>query len=79
MSCVAMEKQAPSSTSGGDAAIIDRLAANPASATAAVSGSTASIKHALQNRWTFWYQQPQRGGSKDWNQNLVQIVDIDTV
>jgi len=59
---------------------LDRLAATQGQDGNNTSGNPAGAKHHLQNRWTFWYKQPQQGrGGSDWGQGLVQIVEIDTV
>ena len=34
-----------------------------------------SVKHALQNAWVLWFDNPQkRLGAKDWSQNLKKVI-----
>ena len=39
-----------------------------------------NVKHPLQDRWTFWFDNPaKRATSKDWGDNLKAVITVDSV
>ncbi len=39
-----------------------------------------NVKHPLQNKWTFWFDNPGKKATQaNWSANLKEIMTVDTV
>ena len=39
-----------------------------------------NVKHPLQNKWTLWFDNPQKKSTAaSWSDNLKQVITVDTV